>query len=326
MESDLAGAVSDEYIFFGGKRIARRQTASGTLHYYFSDHLGSSRVVTSATGTILDDSDFYPFGGERPVTSSTDNPYLFTGKERDTESGLDFFIARYYSPAQGRFLQTDEPFADQEQEDSQSWNLYTYVRNNPLIHVDPTGRGMIGVIIKWVFKVEGARQTVDTAKKNAATVVDSKKPLADRVEAGGKILSEVVLPFSVQDAEDLGKLGGEGLAKLDDAGGFTALVTGLIAGGAYTLRDPETEEVQRSGRTNDLDRRRGEHARGKETKGLDFQVENRTNSPNARRGLEQMLHDKHQPPLDKINPIAPTNPKKGTYIEAALKFLRRLIK
>lgn len=64
----------------------------------------------------------------------------FTGKERDGETGLDYFGARFLSGAQGRWTSPDKPFADQRQEDPQSWNLYGYVRNNPLVHVDPTGQ------------------------------------------------------------------------------------------------------------------------------------------------------------------------------------------
>lgn len=64
----------------------------------------------------------------------------FTGKERDAETGLDYFGARYMSAAQGRFTSPDLPFADQHAEDPQSWNLYSYVRNNPLRYTDPTGR------------------------------------------------------------------------------------------------------------------------------------------------------------------------------------------
>jgi len=63
----------------------------------------------------------------------------FTGKERDNESGLDFFEARYYSGAQGRFTSADEPLAYQYESDPQTWNLYTYGRNNPLKFVDPDG-------------------------------------------------------------------------------------------------------------------------------------------------------------------------------------------
>lgn len=64
----------------------------------------------------------------------------FTGKERDAETGLDYFGARYYSGAQGRFTSPDLPLIDQHPEDPQSWNLYSYVRNNPLRYTDPTGR------------------------------------------------------------------------------------------------------------------------------------------------------------------------------------------
>jgi RHS repeat-associated protein len=66
-------------------------------------------------------------------------PQKFTGKERDVETGLDYFLARYYSGAQGRFMRPDDPFVDQFPEDPQSWNLYAYTRNNPLRFVDPTG-------------------------------------------------------------------------------------------------------------------------------------------------------------------------------------------
>jgi RHS repeat-associated protein len=67
----------------------------------------------------------------------------FTGKERDAETGLDYFGARYFSGAQGRFTSPDEPFADQHPADPQSWNLFGYVRNNPLTFVDSTGNDCI---------------------------------------------------------------------------------------------------------------------------------------------------------------------------------------
>ena len=63
-----------------------------------------------------------------------------TSKERDAETGLDYFGARYFSSAQGRWTGPDQPFADQHLEDPQSWNMYAYVRNNPLKNIDPDGR------------------------------------------------------------------------------------------------------------------------------------------------------------------------------------------
>jgi RHS repeat-associated protein len=67
---------------------------------------------------------------------------LFTGKERDWETGLDYFEARYFSAAQGRFTSADEPLVDQDHRDPQNWNLYSYVRSNPLIYRDDDGREM----------------------------------------------------------------------------------------------------------------------------------------------------------------------------------------
>jgi RHS repeat-associated protein len=63
-----------------------------------------------------------------------------SGKERDAETGLDYFLARYYSGAQGRFLSVDPENAGASKDDPQSWNAYSYSRNNPLKYTDPDGR------------------------------------------------------------------------------------------------------------------------------------------------------------------------------------------
>jgi RHS repeat-associated protein len=144
-ETDASGNLTDEYIFFGGKRIARRDS-SNNVDFYFADHLGTARVLTNASGTMQDDSDFYPFGGERPYSFNSGNTYKFTGKERDPESGLDDFDARYYSSSLGRFVSADwsgtpEPVPYADFIDPQSLNLYTYVRNIPTTMVDLDGHG-----------------------------------------------------------------------------------------------------------------------------------------------------------------------------------------
>ena len=64
----------------------------------------------------------------------------YTGKERDSESGNDYFGARYYASSMGRFMSPDKPFADQHVANPQSWNLYSYTRNNPLRFVDDDGQ------------------------------------------------------------------------------------------------------------------------------------------------------------------------------------------
>ena len=103
-ETDLAGNEQEEYLFFNGQRIARRDVnslgATVAVHYYFSDHLGSHGVVENATGTACEqDIDYYPYGGQQNdycSGSGVSQNYKFTGKERDSESGLDMFGARYY--------------------------------------------------------------------------------------------------------------------------------------------------------------------------------------------------------------------------------------
>jgi RHS repeat-associated protein len=132
----LSGNSLNEYIFFDGKRIARLDSA-GNVDYYVADHLGTSRIVTGAAGNILDQSDFYPFGGERIITASSGNTYKFTGKERDGESGLDNFVERYDSSNIARFMSPD-PLGG-KLIDPQTFNKYSYVRNNPTTFIDPTG-------------------------------------------------------------------------------------------------------------------------------------------------------------------------------------------
>lgn len=100
-------------------------------------------MVNGSTGAIENESDYYPFGGEIAVTSTVPNHFKFTGKERDSESGLDYFGARYYGSNMGRMLSPDNG-TDQHPEDPQSWNLYAYARNNPIVLVDPTGEYFCG--------------------------------------------------------------------------------------------------------------------------------------------------------------------------------------
>jgi RHS repeat-associated protein len=146
-ETDLAGNILENYVFFNGTRMARREPGtSPTFHFYFSDHLGTHSIVTNANGTMppQEESDYYPYGREIPVSGADSNHYKFTGKERDSESGLDEFGARYYASPLGRFMTPDwattpidVPYADFG--NPQSLNLYSYVKNNPTTTRDPDG-------------------------------------------------------------------------------------------------------------------------------------------------------------------------------------------
>ncbi|HEV2963934.1 MAG TPA: RHS repeat-associated core domain-containing protein, partial [Candidatus Angelobacter sp.] len=143
-ESDLSGSLQSEYVFFGGERVARKDFPGNAVSYYFSDHLKTASVITDAVGNIKSESDYYPWGGELQFSNNDSNHYKFTGKERDAETGLDYFGARHYSNGLGRFITPDwsstpvpVPYADLS--DPQSLNQYSYVRNLPTTRSDPEG-------------------------------------------------------------------------------------------------------------------------------------------------------------------------------------------
>ncbi|MEM4188816.1 MAG: RHS repeat-associated core domain-containing protein, partial [Candidatus Hadarchaeum sp.] len=95
-------------------------------------------LVTSATGSVVSQHSYWPFGEEMTVTSSPER-MRFAGHERDALSSLDSMHARFYAPWGGRFLSVD-PGRDYDFHKPQSFNLYAYVRNNPVTWLDPTGR------------------------------------------------------------------------------------------------------------------------------------------------------------------------------------------
>jgi RHS repeat-associated protein len=138
-ESDLNGNLTSEYAFFNGDRVARKDFPGNNVSYYFSDHLKTASVISDAAGNITEDEDFYPWGGEVQFVNNDPNHYKFSGKERDAETQLDYFGARYYGNWTGRFLTPDPLMASAGVSDPQTWNRYTYARNNPLKFIDPTG-------------------------------------------------------------------------------------------------------------------------------------------------------------------------------------------
>jgi len=169
-ESDLTGSLKSEYVYFDGERVARKDFSGSTtsVAYYFSDHLKTASVITNAAGTITEDEDYYPWGGELQFTNNDSNHYKFTGKERDAESGLDYFGARYYGNAIGRWITPDKPFADQHPENPQSWNLYMYAANRPTSLIDTDGREVKETVTYKTYDVHGS--TAAEARANALAV------------------------------------------------------------------------------------------------------------------------------------------------------------
>jgi hypothetical protein len=136
------------------------------------------------------------------------------------------------------------------------------------------------------------------------------------------------------------RAGGEGLqaerAAEDASGAAGAAAEGLREasalpkGGVYTLRDPETGAVVRTGRSNDLAARERAHASDPVLRDYAFHVEYRTNDYAEQRGLEQILYERYPEAMlenggfNKIRGISPLNPKGPEYMEAAEDYLARL--
>ena len=217
-ETDLTGSSTSsafsEYIFFNGNRISRRD-ASGNVFLYFADHLGTSRALVQSGQTIACyDADFYPFGGERPLVNTCPQNYKFTGKERDTETTLDYFGARYYSNVSGRFISVDPRPAISFQEagdeksvekfqwmvrNPQSWNLYAYSLGNPLRFTDPSG--------ETVLETEGdANEEIKRRRleQQRAALTTYAKELAKQV-SDGKLDSKKALDMFYNKAAELTK-------------------------------------------------------------------------------------------------------------------------
>ncbi|MCX6544155.1 MAG: hypothetical protein NTV05_07030 [Acidobacteria bacterium] len=88
--------------------------------------------------------DFLPFGEEWNPPANAKEKKLFTGHERDAETGLDYFGARYYRPQVGRFTTIDPVYTWSENlTDPQRWNRYAYAKDNPLRFIDTDGRSSI---------------------------------------------------------------------------------------------------------------------------------------------------------------------------------------
>jgi len=95
---------------------------------------------TTPVASVLERHHYLPFGEERPVEAPTTiSTRAFTGHERDSENGLDYMLARYYSSSLGRFMAVDPSSVSIVLTDPQSWNRYAYAANNPIRYVDPDG-------------------------------------------------------------------------------------------------------------------------------------------------------------------------------------------
>src|SRR5262249_7489366 len=182
-------ATSTEYIFNGDTFVAtvdqafKNGSATGTAQtrYIHADHLGSTNVITNASGTPVQTLDYYPYGALRVSTNTgpADSARKYIGQFADS-SGLDYLNARYYSSDRGQFITQDPVFWEigltldgkKALANPQYVNSYAYSSNNPITTKDPSGR------MAWVDDALsiGVGGVVNTGVYLASTAYAGEKP------------------------------------------------------------------------------------------------------------------------------------------------------
>src|SRR3989344_1195892 len=134
---NISGATTTKHIFVNGELVAKiiGNGVSTSTYAVHTDHLMGTSVITNASGTVVETTDYYPFGGVRVDSKTTGyaEQRKFTGHEYDGSTDLSYMGARYQNGGRGQFLSEDPSFIAVKEsniQDPQSWNSYGYSRNN----------------------------------------------------------------------------------------------------------------------------------------------------------------------------------------------------
>jgi RHS repeat-associated protein len=138
-ETNASGAVVARYSHGSKVDEPLVMLRSGATSYYQADGLGSITALSNAAGALAQTYTYDSFGKLTASSGSLTNPFQYTGREFDTETGLYFYRARYFDPGTGRFLGED-PIGFRG-----GLNLYRYVKNEPTRYVDPSGTALTSV-------------------------------------------------------------------------------------------------------------------------------------------------------------------------------------
>lgn len=127
--------------------------AGTLLYFYHPDHLGSSSLVTDASGNITHHIEYVPYGEVfiEEKNSTWRTPYKFNAKELDEETGLYYYGARYYDPKTSVWISVD-PYT----EIYPGMSGYNYCADNPVLYIDPNG--------KWIWEAKNVRDARKEAK------------------------------------------------------------------------------------------------------------------------------------------------------------------
>lgn len=231
-------ATSTVYIF-AGDMLAATVEGNGTAtstRYVHPDHLGSTNLVTNASGTAMETIEYYPYGSERTNTSTggVDMRRAFIGQYQDDTANLSYLNARYYAGDRGQFLSEDPTFLaignpnqlrqlslqDQQKflADPQQLNSYGYARDNPIKYSDPRGEFFESVILGMYFGYGVLMTAIDAYDASTVIGYSDQFSKGERIAAGGKVIFGVAtFPIGGQLSTPAKKIGFESLIAYVDA-------------------------------------------------------------------------------------------------------------
>lgn len=164
-------------------------TRGGNTFFYDQDGLGTVTDLTDSAGATAKSYVYDAYGNIIDQTGTVDQPYTYTGREFDAETGLYYYRARYYDSASGRFLQKD-PIGHAGGDP----NLYNYVRGNSVNLIDPRGNIVILPILVGVWAVTELGLSVSDAVSTIQTLLDSCSSTSDKLLSASLFFAGVVGP------------------------------------------------------------------------------------------------------------------------------------
>lgn len=206
------------------------------LFYLHTDHQGSIVAVSDEDGNPVEDiSRFYPYGERRSGVSSEITDRGYTGHQHNDDLGLIYMNSRYYAPGIGRFVSSDTLVPDLT--DPQAWNRYSYVRNNPINLIDPSGHcwGPASFIRGWTAL--GYDTTCNNLDQALGIMQHPDASFGEKVAAGSYVITE----GAAHTALALGTAG----VVCSTGAGCAALVEPALGAGTVACADGDcTNEAQ----------------------------------------------------------------------------------
>jgi RHS repeat-associated protein len=159
-EHSSPGTLTRTYTY-GLDLVSQRQTPAGTVHWYLTDGLGTTRALFNSASAITDTYVYDAYGNLIGGSQPTPNLYRYTGEQWDPDLGMYYLRARYLNPALGRFWSYDT--FDGHPTDPLSLHKYLYAHGNPVNNIDPSGYSDYSVIAQ--LAVSAFQKTLRTIKE-----------------------------------------------------------------------------------------------------------------------------------------------------------------